>query len=210
MATSDLVDRNLELKPFLGIKVEDEGKDDVLDILNDVARSLIEDYLDRLVVSRGAITEFHTVWGAVSEIFMTQYPVIGITTIHEDEARVFGAASLLTENTDYIVNKPFGKVIRIDSNLQSTWLTGWRAIKCVYTAGFANTAGVDATIKHAALRTVALMYGELERREIGYSSISDAAGNVSRLVPGGLNQDVKRALYAHRRMEQNPTGETDV
>lgn len=210
MATTDLVDLNTELKPFLGIQQGDWREDARLTTLNDIARSLIEDYLDRHIVSRGSITEYHTVRPASAELYTRQFPLLTITSIHEDDSRAFGATSLLTVNTDYIVSAPFGRILRISGSLPTVWLTTWRSVKIVYTAGYATTAVVDASLKHAALRTIALLWNELKREEIGYSSISDAQGNISRLVPGGLNQDVKRAIYCFRRMDQNPTGEVDA
>ena len=205
----ELVDTDSEVVPFLN-NPGGSGGGLTLELLNDAARSMIENYLDRHIVSRGSITEYHSVYGATHEIFTRQWPILTVSTIHEDTARDFAAASLLTETTDYVLSKPSGRILRVSSNVPTTWDIGWRAIKVVYTGGYASTALVDETLKYAALRLIALMWNEAKRQEIGYSSIADAQGNIQRLVPGGLSADIKKSLYSFRRMEQCPTGEVDA
>jgi hypothetical protein len=207
MASTDLVDLDSELKPFLAIT--GSGEDLRLSTLNDIARSLIEDYLDRFLVSRGTITEFHSPDGS-NTIWLSQWPVISVSSVHEDTAREYGASTLLTADVDYIVSAPRGKLLRIASSQPSVWACGWRTVRVIYSGGYQSTALVPAEFKHAALRTVALLWNEVRREEIGYSSISDAQGNIQRLVPGGLTSNVKAALYCHRRIEQRPSAEVDL
>ena len=57
----------------------------------------IEAILNRKLVSRGTITEFHTFRKWSSKLYLNQFPVIDVASVHEDESRVYGAESLLVE-----------------------------------------------------------------------------------------------------------------
>lgn len=208
MATTDLVERDSELKPYLNINPTDDDKDELLDQVNDYARHLIEAYLGRLLVTRGAITEYHSIWRVSPNLYALQRPIISVTTIHEDAAAEYGASTLLTVTTDYVVSKPQGKIIRVDTNLQTSWTTGFRAIKMIYTAGYANTAAVPSDIKFAALRTCGLIWSEVSGKQHGLASISDDMGNISRFAPAGLTEPIQRMLP--RLVLQAPTGEVDA
>lgn len=214
MATTDLVDRDTELKPFLEIATADGAKNTLLDLLSDTARALIESYLDRLLVTRGSITEFHSIWRPQSAIYLTQWPIIptagDVTSVHEDANGSYDASALLTVTTDYTISAPAGKIIRVSSAVATTWLAGYRTIQVIYTGGYADTASVPADIKYECLRIIGAMWSEASMKQFNMSSIADDLGNVSRFVPPGVNADARRALDGYRRMEQSPTGAVDA
>lgn len=210
MATTDLVDRDSELKPYLGVDPDDHQKDPLLNLLNDSARGLVEGYIGRLLVTRGAITEFHSIWNRTAEIYTTQWPIISVTSVHEDDNTTYDANSILTVTTDYVVSNPSGKILRVSNGVHTTWLIGYRTVQVIYTAGYAATANIPSDIKYEVMRMIGAMWSEVGRGEYNMSSVSDDMGNVSRFVPPGLNADVRRVLDRYRAPTQSPTGEVDA
>lgn len=209
LSTYSLVDRDTEIKPYLGIRPDLTDKDDLLNMLAIHATSQIEAYLDRLLVSRGAITEYHTLREVTASLYLNQYPIVSVTSVHEDSDREYAAADLLVENTDYIVTKPVAKLSRIwgATDSERAWELGFRSVKVVYVGGYSNTASVPVDLKVEALRYIGHAWGEVSRQQFGLSSVSDDRGNMQRFFPGALTPIMKQALARHRRHDFARTGE---
>ena len=129
------------------------AKVDLLNLLINRATAAIESWLDRLIVSRGTnLTEFHTMGRLrrpVADLFTLEWPIISVTSIHEDDSRAYAAADLLVANTDYIVNNLAGKIIRIAGSDQpsTTWGTSFREYQVIYDAGYATVASVPDDLR---------------------------------------------------------------
>lgn len=206
----------LELKDY--ITAAGTAKDAQLeDVLNRVSDE-IESFLGRQIVSRGALTEYHTMQAQGSpvetpDLRTLEWPLITVTSVHEDTStpRTYGAGALLVAGTGYEVVKPRGLIRRLDggAGMRRTWATGHRAVKVVYTAGYADTASVPARIKSVALRYAALVWDETKRQAFGVSGASDTLGNYTRFAPAQLTADMKSALQAERRCSVWESGERD-
>ena len=175
------------------------GKRDVVEKIIDQSSALIESQIHRKFVTRGSLTEYHTFTDSDYELFTLEWPIISVTSIHEDISREYNSDDLLTENTDYIVNKPKGKIIRTWSATEGerAWQIGFRAIKIVYSAGYANTDAVESDIKDVCLRHVGMVWREITRKLGNVESVSDAMGSFARYGPAALTTLMMRDLYPH-------------
>lgn len=212
-STYALLDTQTELKPYLNIRPDDTDHDELLNMLCNWCSVQVEEYLDRKLITRGSITEYHTMTENTEKLYVLQWPLLTVTSIHEDAERSYGSTDLLTVTTDYILTLPKGKITRVFSSGSGLrqWLLGFRAIKVVYTGGYATTAAVPEDIKLATAKFCALVYRESVRREQGISSVSDDTGNLSRLFPAGLTPQIRKDLSRHKRWAGfGDTGEVDA
>lgn len=186
----------------------DEKNSLVEDIINAVT-DIVEQYLSRHIVTRGAVTEYHTPEAAAVELRTQDWPIVVVTSVHEDTVwpRTHGASYLLVEDTDFQVVKPDGILRRIGTSGLKAWSVGSRAIKVVYSYGYANTAAVPARIKRPALDLCALMYVESTNQRFGESGASDTVGNWTRWSAATLTPDMIRALDQERRWRSFETAE---
>lgn len=166
------------VKLLLGISGEDQ--DDLLDYLIAEADVIISNYLDRRI-EQATYTEFYSGNGKQS-LFLNNYPVTSITSVHLDNGGYFGdgsdafaASTLLTEGTDYVLNKDdasetevsrSGELFRIGGvwdrplvrkrgQLCSAPGSGKGNIKVVYVGGYET---VPKDLEHCANRLVVSLY----------------------------------------------------
>lgn len=197
-----------------------ESQDPLIEHVLNETSEVIEAHLGRWIVTRGSLTEYHTMavagdWKHLSELRTREWPILAVASVHEDTdwPRTYGADYLLTVATDYEVVAPSQSGLRsfirrlTENGGPSTWETGSRAIRVVYTAGYANTAAVPSRLKGVALRYATRLYREIARQQQGVSATSDAFGNVTRLGAAGLTPDMITALEGERRVEFYETGE---
>jgi hypothetical protein len=205
-----LFDIQDEFKPYLGIDTKSSGSDQILTLVANWITDRVEQVLNRKLVTRGSITELHSPDHITSSLYLRQYPIIGVTSVHESDSRTYDSTTLLTSGTDYIVNEPKGKLIRTYSSGDvREWLVGFRTIQVLYTGGYADTASVPADIKLVAMREAAILFREINRKEQGMISISDAQGSFTRLAPAEISKRMLDALADHRLSPMNATGEVD-
>ena len=203
------------------LSVSGASKDGALEsILNGVTDE-IEDYVGRQIVSRGSLTEYHTMAAAgvaidTSELLTLEYPILTVTTIHEDVAtpRAYGAAALLTLGTAYEIvkgAKPRSLIRRLNggAGLPWSWYVGHRAIKVVYTAGY-TLATVPDRIRRVALEYASVLWDQHKRGQYGVSGQSDGLGNYTRFASPQLTDAMKATLYGERRHSFYETGERDT
>jgi len=165
------------------------------------ATEIVEDYLDREIVSRGSLTEEHTaVSRCPSRLLLREWPVIAVASVHENAARVFDADFLLTVDTDYIVSVPRAELIRVSSALRWSWQGGWWAIRVVYTGGYLTAATVPNAILDAYFQIASRLWSAQSRKSWGISSWSDDAGNFTRVSTEALPAAIERQLFTHRRL----------
>lgn len=203
-----------ELKEEL--RVSDDGKNVALTILANTVSEIIEDYLSRQIVTRGSLTEYHTMEANGDPLFtetvlaLIEWPVISITSVAEDLNWPRTYATALVAGTDYQANNPTGRLHRLTSpGARYRWASGFRAIKVVYSAGYATTAAVPNTIKAVAKRLAGLMWEEYKRDWRGVSTVSDQLGNFTRFSVATLTKDMQADLSSERRFRVFETGERD-
>lgn len=213
MAASDLIS-TAELKEHLA--VSGAAQDTVLGNIITRESAEIEAYLDRVLVTTGNLTEYHL--GAYAfardvvlgqNIYLRQWPIIGnLVSVHESDGRTYDATTLLA-STDYVSNAAAGRVTRVAGATggPQNWLSAYRGIKVVYAAGYANTAAVPAAIKEVCLRLCALSWAEVDRKQHGVNTVTDALGTITRFSAARLTPDMKDALAPFARREAIQTGE---
>lgn len=175
------------------------------------ASDIIQAHLGRSLITPSTdLVEYHTVDPYQSDLYMRDWPIVSVATVHEDVTRAYGAGSLLVADTDYIVSKPLGKLIRVASGAGlGTWASGFRAVKVAYKPGW-TVAALPARFKDAALFLCALLYKEQARANWGVSSITDAAGNFTRVSVDHLPASVRAVLDAEGARLSGASGERDA
>ena len=174
MAATDLITIE-EAKPWVG-DPDDTDHDALIGKIITQSSGLIRNYLKRPeLITTATLTEYHTFDESDAELYTLDFPILTVTSIHEDTARTYADASELTVNTHFIINKPAGKIIRTVSATagRTAWATGFRAVKVVYTAGYADTAGVPDAIKDVCGRHVGTVYKEITKQLGGIENVSD-------------------------------------
>ncbi len=201
-----------DAKNWLDVALEDEDRDGLIETLIQEASEGIEEYCGRRFVSRGAITEYHTFDNSDHELETLQSPIISMTTIHEDSTRAYASTELLTENTDYVVVKPKGKVVRINGATggRRNWGGGFYAIKVIYTGGYSTIADVPGPLKDVCRRLVGIKYREIERKQQGISGASDDFGNYTRFGASDITDRMKQQLNPWKLFPEYATGEVLV
>lgn len=202
----------------LDVSEADVDKIDLLNLLINRATVAIESWLDRRIVSRGSdMTEFHTMGRlqrVTSDLFTLEWPIISVTSIHEDDTRAYTAADLLVENTDYIVNSPAGKLIRIAGSDQpsTTWGTSFREYQLIYDAGYSAISTVPSDLRGVAAELVAVKFREITNKHHGLSGIVNDVGNITRFGAAALNKEMRAVLSRYKRREppSSRTGERDT
>ena len=87
------------------------------------------------------------------------------------------------------------------------WLGGYRSVKIVYTAGYANRAAVPAHIADVCRGLVARKWKEISGSLHSYASRQDATGNIERYLPADVTSVERQALSMHRKWDRLSTGE---
>lgn len=180
-----------------------------IDAACNIATMTMEQRIDRLIVSRGSITEYHTLGplDCFSSIYLGQWPWITVTSVHESLSNppVYDATTLLVDGTGFEKVAP-DRLRRLSSGVPASWARGNRAIKVVYTAGYANTAAVPWDLKHVAFVIAAAIFEEQTKHRFGISSASDGAGNFQRFV-GYFTPQLDELLAPYKRRDAHRTWE---
>ncbi len=205
MATVDLSAYALLSEAEFLVEVGGSGSagNDHRSAIND-ATFRIEEHLGRKLISRGAITEYvtlrdeHDAAVSAKTLFLAEWPLIALTSVHETTSKTYDATTLLTENTDFLVESTVnGTLTRLCGDSTTTWDTSHRAIKLVYTAGYATAAAVPEVIRAAGRKLAARIYQEQSNKEWGTISKSDGMGSATRTAPAGITKDIAALLYPY-------------
>lgn len=134
-----------ELKTHLGIT--DSTQDTFLENLANRAYKILETYLGRQIKSQ-TLTEYYDGPESPdqSELILNQFPIISVTSIHDDLDRGFSSTYLI-DSGDYVIYKERG-VVKLFRN-EAAFQKGIQNIKIVYVAGYSTIPGdlVDALIQ---------------------------------------------------------------
>lgn len=204
------------LKAYL--VVQGSSQDANLERAINAATELIEQAMGgREVVSRGSLTEYHSLGpeDITPEIMVGQWPIATVTSVHESVGwpRTYDATTVLVEGTDFELVKPVGIIRRLTSGGPRQWATGSRAIRVVYSGGYKGQDGnpataedVPARLQQVALYVAASIFKEGDLKRWGVSSVSDAQGSVTRFM-GHLPPSVKDILRGSRNYNVHRTWE---
>lgn len=205
-----------DLKTYLNLA--GSNQDAQLEVAIGAASGCIESYLKRQIPSRGAITEYHSLECAGAELYLGDWPIVSVTSVNEDSTRTYGSTGLLVVDTDYIVSKRSGKLVRaVLGGGARGWLSGFRTVKVVYLAGYmppdastpAGATAIPEDLRLVCLEVAAAIYSEADRKRWGVSAVSDAMGNLTRYL-GYMTQDIRDRLAPHVRREVAGTWDRDT
>lgn len=161
----------------------------------------IETILNRKIVSRGTITEFHPAVGRSlgAELYLSEAPMLTITSVHEDPDRSYGSSTLLVKGTDYLVDSRDDCVIliRISGGSPIAWNSSFEAVKVIWTAGYTQ-ATVPGDIKRIASELLAMHYADNAEKRFRESSRDDGIGGRSFYGPAELTSHMIKRLGRHR------------
>jgi hypothetical protein len=166
-----------EAKEWARANIEGNPEDDALNLFINAASRNLDNHLNFEVVSRGKITEVHTIrrtdW---SQIWLLQRPLIEVVSVHEDPNQDFNTDSLLAAD-EYTVDNERGMITRVNTGWPTYWILGFEVVQAIYKSGFADTESVDWEYKSLCLETVAQYYYHATRKQFAVSAIKDQAGD---------------------------------
>ena len=143
-----------------------------------------------------------------SDLWLPEWPARQILSLHEDTNRIYDAASLLTEDTDFLISGDFAgrprgilqrigwsnSVGMISSNGLAYWRASYRAQRLVCSAGYFTVANVPATLKAIVLRAALTVYQREQHGALGITGESDATGNRTYYAPAGISDADREKL----------------
>jgi hypothetical protein len=143
------------------------------------------------VLESTTLTEYQSGEDGQTRLFLREYPVTAITSIHDDPRRTYGAETQLSTN-DYVLTDPQAGIVDLDG---TSFRAGRNNIRVVYTAGYAATAPERALLEQAAIELVWLARDKGEKALLGVRSRSIADGRVETLDmdwPAGVREILDR------------------
>lgn len=190
-----------EVRTYKG--AEGATEDPRLESAINAASIFIESQTHRRFITRGAATEYHSVYRERHTITLAYSPIITLTSVHESTSspRAYNAASLLTSGTDYVsISEPTGAYVRrLSSSELYPWAKGYRCIQVIYSYGYANTAALPLDLKHLAMKLAWALYKESDRGWDGITSVTDAQGSVTR-IGRLMTADMKAILDSYTQI----------
>lgn len=159
-----------EAKDEIGMDREETDFDDIIELLSTAVQSLFEQLTDRKYES-AVFTEYYNADKFQDRVFLKNFPVNSITTVHDDPDREFGSDTLV-EADDYTFDGDNG-VIYFDGWVSS----GKQSIKVVYEAGYSVDTFPDG-LKEVFLRQVAAWFQDSKNNEQAVSSVTTPGGSM--------------------------------
>jgi uncharacterized phiE125 gp8 family phage protein len=169
-----------------------------LERLIGVAQELIEKYCGRKF-DEATFTEYWNGDGT-SLLFVKNYPIISITSIHDDIGdHTYGADTLVDADDYTIINN--NHIQMYDSFFQ----TGVNNIKIVYVAGYSDeTVGthepIPEDLRQACIQQVGWMFKRGIGHNYGVNSKSLDDGTIQFIETGDLLPAVKNVIRRYRRI----------
>lgn len=156
------------VKELLGIKSSVTAYDAVIDTLVLAVDGLVEDYCDRHFADT-TYTEYHDGESNQRKLLVRNYPLISVTSIHDDAGRTYGSDTLIA-SADYTfeTGDDADGIVYLDLSLAR----GQRNVKIVYRAGY-------ATIPKTLSRAADLVCASIYNRRKGAGRSNESLGNLS-------------------------------
>lgn len=168
------------VKAELGVSVRDA--DGLLARYITEASRAAENYCNRVFAVEAIKDQFYpsrdvplqVVTGGVDPIQLTCWPVTAVTAVKED-------GETLTEGEDYLLDKPQGRLIRLDANAYPTrW--GSYPIVVEYSAGYAS---IPADVSAAVIRMATQRYFARQRDPMVKSELVTGIGRTEYVTLAG-------------------------
>jgi len=198
-----------EMKKACGVNLDTvlTDGDNFLENLYDsleFASDEVERYLQRHLVTRGSLTEYHSASPSdPSVLFLRQFPIISPTAPVVVEgywsAGAYVVSTTLTVGTDYVAHGEEGKLIRLSGGAPTSWAIGYEGVRVVYAGGYATTAVVPDHLQRVCLSLASRRFAEVNGGVGGVQSKTDGLGTVTRFLPAELLKMEQDALRSERR-----------
>jgi len=183
----------LTAKEHLNIPEADVTQDNVIKRLINASSAMIEDYLDRKILSR-TYTEYYDGRGN-DRMLLSNWPVTKPTELWDDPSSLFTDTSNKFDLAEYEVDGDGPNAIGVVL-LGQRFGKGTRNIKVVYVAGYAT---VPYIIQESCLLHIEFMYTMRQDRRIGTQTKGKNQENIT--YRGTLPEFVQEMLTPYRRME---------
>lgn len=206
LAANALIDE-ADLATYMGagpaLNVDDARR--VINRASDMAQSFLR---RNLITPAADVVEFHTLAGPDADLFLLDFPIVSVTSVHEDATRTYGVDALLAAD-QYIISKPGGKLVRCEPNAGlESWMPGARAIRVAYKYGWTRTA-LPERFKDFAGQLAALLWAEKKRGTVGATGQSDSMGNYTRITASHLPDWLIEPVQNEQAPIGDKTGERD-
>lgn len=178
------------LKAYL--QITSSGSDAILTLIKDGVEAAVKKHCDRDFILT-TYTEYYNGDGS-SRLFVKNFPITAITTIHDDPARAFGATTQIAAT--YIVSD-VSELLNagIIDLLDWVFNRGKRNIKVVYQAGYST---IPSDLRNAVAKLCAREFLLQDKKLVG--QVSQTVGD--RTVTLNLEdmpKDVAAVLYKYTR-----------
>ncbi len=164
--------------------------DTIVRIINSVS-VMFNNYTRRGLLSR-TNTEYYDGDGG-NVLFLDNYPVTAMTTLHIDPDRVYGSTSLIA-STDYVLYSDKGKIV-IPYQI---FPEAPQSVKVVYVAGYA-LATLPGDLKIAALDQIKFQFDRWNNNRESIASVAIEGQNVTVIEVKDLLPSVKAVLDKYVR-----------
>lgn len=139
-----------------------------------VVGTFIAEYCGRLFERQPNVTEYHSTKSGQRLLLLQRPPVLGIVSLADDPARVYGAETELAAST-YVIDDADAGIVRLDG---VSFSSGLRNVKIVYDGGYQE---IPSALEQAAIELVWLARDKGDQALLGLKSKSIADGSVSYL-----------------------------
>ncbi len=185
-----------DVKDFLTISGSTEDSK-LTYLINEVSR-WIASFCGRNFVST-TYTEYYDGTGT-DELMLKNYPIISVTSLHDDPARVFGSNVAKSVAADVLVYKNTGTLKLW--NKEGAFQVGVANVKVVYVAGYAP---IPAEIQMACKRLIAVLYLRQTNRNFDIQSQTVQQQTTSYLI-SDMPPNVKAILNGYRKLDRQQGG----
>lgn len=143
------------------------------------------------ILAQQTFTEYYDGDGT-SILFLNNYPISSITTVHQDSDRTFGTDTLV-DSDDYFFYADNNKLLG-DGIL---WYKGLQTIKVVYVAGYA-IGSIPEDIVNAVTMLVDFWHKEYSAHRFGVTSTGSETNRI--IYEKNIPVEIKEMLNPYRKM----------
>lgn len=184
----------LSAKEHLNIKEVDTSQDNVLTRMINSSSQMIENYLDRRVLSR-SYTEYYD--GRKNDrMLLSNWPIISVAELWDDSGSEFTDVANKFDASEFKIDGDGANATGIVLLSGLKFSSGVRNVKAVYTAGYAT---VPYIVQEACILHVEYMFDMRSDRRIGVQT--KGKNQESTTFLGTLPQFVMDMLTPYMRME---------
>ena len=172
-----------KVKAMLGLTADQEDDDELIQGLISKETAFIQTSCGRKFFY-AEYTEYKDGGDDQDTIMVDEYPIVGITSIHDDENRIYGSDTLIAA-TDYSFRAKAG-IIKLDDDI---FADGNQNVKVVYTGGYKV---IPEDLSLACAQRVVADYLELK------GGMSAVVGEVVTYKPANLRSQADKVIKLYR------------